>query len=46
MAKSGNDVRRILGADLSAEHIVNDIKEMDTVADRIQAAVSMSDWII
>lgn len=30
-----------LQANLSAAHVVNDIKEMDNVADRIQAAVSM-----
>lgn len=42
MVENGNDMRRILRADLSAEHIVNDIKEMDVVAERIQAAVSMS----
>lgn len=37
----GMDMGRVQKADLSAAHVVNDIIEMDNVADRIQAAVSM-----
>lgn len=37
----GKDMRRVLGADLSGEHVVNDIMEMDIVANRVQEAVSM-----
>lgn len=37
----GKDRRRVLGADLSGEHVVNDIIEMDIVANRIQEAVSI-----
>ncbi|KAL1875215.1 hypothetical protein Daus18300_003286 [Diaporthe australafricana] len=33
---------QVLRADLSAAHVVNDIREMDSVADRIQAALPLS----
>lgn len=41
MSLGARDMRRLLGSDLSGEHVVNDITEMDVVANRIQEAVSM-----